>query len=131
MVYDWIWVLSLVENEKIRGIWVIIGSLEGTAQMIKERGLWSNRDKRIVGPIPGVEIGDVFFFRMELCVIGLHGQPQAGIDYLSAYQSLNGEPITMSVIVSGGYEDDEDTGREIIYSGHGVQDKNNWQCMKL
>ncbi|KAL3506254.1 hypothetical protein ACH5RR_031636 [Cinchona calisaya] len=94
----------------------------------KERGLWLNRDKRIVGPILGVETGDVFFFRMELCVMGLHGQPQAGIDYLSAYQSLNGEPITMSVIVSGGYEDDEDTGREIIYSGHG---KLEWGNLEL
>ncbi|KAL3506256.1 hypothetical protein ACH5RR_031638 [Cinchona calisaya] len=132
MVYDSIRVLSLIEDEKIR---VDLGHYRKSrgdlkaAQLMRERGLWLNRDKRIVGPIPGVEIGDVFFFRMELCVIGLHGQPQAGIDYLSAYQSSNGEPIATSVIVSGGYEDDEDTGEEIIYTGHGGQDKNNRQCM--
>ncbi|KAL3506253.1 hypothetical protein ACH5RR_031635 [Cinchona calisaya] len=132
MVYDSIRVLSIAEDEKIRAELGRYRKTRGdlkAAQLMRERGLWLNRDKRIVGPIPGVEIGDVFFFRMELCVIGLHGQPQAGIDYLSAYQSSNGEPIATSVVVSGGYEDDEDTGEEIIYTGHGGQDKNNRQCM--
>jgi euchromatic histone-lysine N-methyltransferase len=68
--------------------------------------LWLYRDKRIVGPIPGVYVGDVFLFRMELCVVGLHMQIQAGIDYLSKSMCSNGEPIATSVIVSGGYKDD-------------------------
>ncbi|KAL0376847.1 UNVERIFIED_CONTAM: Histone-lysine N-methyltransferase family member SUVH9 [Sesamum calycinum] len=94
---------------------------------MREHGLWLNRDKRVVGDIPGVSIGDVFFFRMELCVIGLHGQAQAGIDYVPSSQSSNGEPIATSIIVSGGYEDDEDAGDVIVYTGHGGQDKNNKQ----
>ncbi|KAM7256969.1 hypothetical protein ACFE04_012710 [Oxalis oulophora] len=93
------------------------------ANLMKRRALWLNRDKRIVGPIPGVEVGDIFFFRMELCVIGLHGHAQAGIDYLPGTQSTNGEPIATSIIVSGGYEDDEDKGEEITYTGQGGQDK--------
>jgi euchromatic histone-lysine N-methyltransferase len=43
---------------------------------------------------------------MELCVVGLHMQIQAGIDYLSKSMCSNGEPIATSVIVSGGYKDD-------------------------
>lgn len=93
------------------------------ASMMKERFLWLNRDKRIVGSIPGVQVGDIFFFRLELCVMGLHGQTQAGIDYLIGSRSSNGEPIATSVIVSGGYEDDDDQGDVIIYTGHGGQDK--------
>ncbi|KAL1204630.1 Histone-lysine N-methyltransferase family member SUVH9 [Cardamine amara subsp. amara] len=93
------------------------------ASMMKDRYLWLNRDKRIVGSIPGVNIGDIFFFRLELCVVGLHGQTQAGIDFLTGALSSNGEPIATSVIVSGGYEDDDDKGDEIIYTGHGGQDK--------
>nr|GME20190.1 histone-lysine N-methyltransferase family member SUVH9-like [Ipomoea batatas] len=96
---------------------------------MRERGLWLNRDKRIVGSIPGVYVGDLFFFRMELCVVGLHGQVQAGIDFVSASHSSNGEPIATSVIVSGGYEDDMDSGDVIIYTGHGGQDKNSRQCV--
>ncbi|XP_058182682.1 histone-lysine N-methyltransferase family member SUVH9-like [Rhododendron vialii] len=99
------------------------------ATVMRDRGLWLNRDKRIVGSIPGVYVGDLFFFRMELCVVGLHGQSQAGIDYVTASHSSNGEPIATSVIVSGGYEDDEDAGDVIIYTGHGGQDKtHSRQC---
>ncbi|CAH9118418.1 unnamed protein product [Cuscuta epithymum] len=131
MLYDSIRVLSLLEDErnlvgfpfrKTRG------DLKA-AQVLRERGLWLNRDKRIVGSIPGVYIGDVFFFRMELCVVGLHGQVQAGIDFLPANHSSNGEPIATSVIVSGGYEDDMDSGDVIIYTGQGGQDKHARQCV--
>lgn len=94
---------------------------------MRSHGLWLNRDKRVVGPIAGVYVGDMFLYRMELCVVGLHGQPQAGIDYLTASESSSGEPIATSIIVSGGYEDDEDSGEVLIYSGHGGQDKFNRQ----
>ncbi|XP_027345818.1 histone-lysine N-methyltransferase family member SUVH9-like [Abrus precatorius] len=100
------------------------GDLRAAARM-KERGLWLNRDKRIVGALPGVMVGDLFLFRIELCVVGLHGQIQAGIDYLPGSMSSNGEPIATSVIVSGGYEDDKDDGEVIHYTGHGGQDKNS------
>ncbi|XP_047951843.1 histone-lysine N-methyltransferase family member SUVH9-like [Salvia hispanica] len=106
-----------VNNRKPRG------DLKASALM-RQSGLWMNRDKRVVGDIPGISIGDVFFFRMEMCVVGLHGQPQAGIDYVPAAHSSNGEPIATSVIVSGGYEDDEDSGDVLVYTGHGGQDKN-------
>ncbi|XP_006293371.2 histone-lysine N-methyltransferase family member SUVH2 [Capsella rubella] len=98
------------------------------AGMMRARGLWLNYDKHIVGPVAGVEIGDVFFYRMELCVIGLHGQQQAGIDCLTAERSATREPIATSIIVSGGYEDDEDKGDELIYTGHGGQDRHQRQC---
>ncbi|GER48365.1 SU(VAR)3-9 homolog 9 [Striga asiatica] len=41
--------------------------------------------------------------------------------------SLNGESIATSIIVSGGYEDDEDAGDVIVYTGQGGQDKNGRQ----
>ncbi|XAR62705.1 Histone-lysine N-methyltransferase [Bertholletia excelsa] len=128
MVYD---SLRVFAEEKRRGLGLgrrARGDLRA-ASVMKDRGLWLNRDKRIVGSIPGVKIGDVFFFRMELCVVGLHGQCQAGIDYLPGSKSSNGEPIATSVIVSGGYEDDEDAGDIIIYTGHGGQDKYARQCV--
>nr|GEZ97571.1 histone-lysine N-methyltransferase family member SUVH9 [Tanacetum cinerariifolium] len=62
---------------------------------------------------------------MELCVLGIHGVPQAGIDFLPASMSPIKEPIATSVIVSGGYEDDEDSGEVIVYTGHGGHDKNS------
>ncbi|XP_010264831.1 PREDICTED: histone-lysine N-methyltransferase family member SUVH9-like [Nelumbo nucifera] len=99
------------------------------ASLMRDLGLWLNREKRFVGSIPGVNVGDVFFYRIELCILGLHGHIQAGIDYVPASQSSNREPIATSIIVSGGYEDDEDAGEEIIYTGHGGQDKFAKQCV--
>ncbi|GAB4843676.1 Histone-lysine N-methyltransferase member suvh2 [Ancistrocladus abbreviatus] len=130
MLYDSVRIFSVVEEEKRLGVGMgkrMRGDLRAAA-LLRDRGLWLNRDKRIVGSIPGVYIGDLFFFRMELCVVGLHGQCQAGIDYLPSSQSSNGEPIATSIIVSGGYEDDEDSGDVLIYTGHGGQDKFNRQC---
>ncbi|GLT76799.1 hypothetical protein SLA2020_484370 [Shorea laevis] len=133
MIYDSLRVFSMMEDEKRRLVDPglnrrLRGDLRA-ASVMRDRGLWLNRDKRIVGSIPGVYIGDLFFFRMELCVVGMHGQAQAGIDYVPASQSSNGEPIATSIIVSGGYEDDEDAGDVIIYTGHGGQDKFSKQCV--
>ncbi|KAL2506502.1 Histone-lysine N-methyltransferase family member SUVH9 [Abeliophyllum distichum] len=131
MLYESLRVFSIAEDEKHRDT---VPHQKRTradlkaATLMKQRGLWLNCDKRVVGNIPGVSVGDVFFFRMELCVVGLHGQAQAGIDFVTAGQSSNGEPIATSIIVSGGYEDDEDAGDMIIYTGHGGQDKHNRQA---
>lgn len=132
MVYDSLRICAVVEEEKRARMGMGSGRRARgdlrAASLLRERGMWLNRDKRIVGAIPGVDIGDLFFFRMELLVVGLHGQAQAGIDYVPASQSSNGEPIATSVIVSGGYEDDEDGGDVIIYTGQGGQDKFSRQC---
>lgn len=152
LIYDSLRVLTSVEEEKrvasvaaaavaaaaavttLEGCLPVDGStgklrrLRGdlrAASLMRERGLWLNRDKRIVGAIPGIMVGDLFLFRMELCVVGLHGQIQAGIDFLPASMSSTGEPIATSVIVSGGYEDDMDDGEVIVYTGHGGQEKNS------
>lgn len=95
------------------------------ATMMKEANLWLNRERRTIGFIPGIYIGDVFCYRMELCVLGLHGQVQAGIDFVTSSQSPNGEPIATSIIVSGGYEDDEDQGDVLVYTGHGGREGKN------
>ncbi|KAJ0617259.1 putative [histone H3]-lysine(4) N-trimethyltransferase chromatin remodeling SET family [Helianthus annuus] len=69
MIYDSLRVLVVAEDEKRRSFDFVKsprsrGDLKA-ASVMKERGLWLNRDKRIVGAIPGVNVGDVFFFRME------------------------------------------------------------------
>ncbi|MED6112928.1 Histone-lysine N-methyltransferase member suvh2 [Stylosanthes scabra] len=113
-----------VNNDEAEGKKRLRGDLIA-AQMMKKQHLWLNRDKRIVGAIPGIYVGDVFLFRMELCVLGLHGQIQAGIDYLAASMSPNNEPIATSVIISGGYEDDMDQGDVVVYTGQGGQATNS------
>ncbi|XP_071724323.1 histone-lysine N-methyltransferase, H3 lysine-9 specific SUVH1-like [Rutidosis leptorrhynchoides] len=75
--------------------------------------------KRRVGAVPGVEIGDIFFFRIEMCVVGLHAPSMSGIDYMSVRIGENEEPIAVSIVASGGYGDNDEDADVLIYSGHG------------
>ncbi|XP_077250897.1 histone-lysine N-methyltransferase family member SUVH2-like [Tasmannia lanceolata] len=122
MVYESLRICMI--QEEVRGVAKRMRADLKAAAAMMDRGMWLNRDKRIIGTIPGVYVGDMFFFRMEMCVIGLHGQVQAGIDYVSASRTSTKEPIATSIIVSGGYEDDEDSGDVIIYTGHGGRGRN-------
>lgn len=66
----------------------------------------------VFGPIAGIAPGHEFANRLELWNAGVHRQTQAGI---SARQGGGAE----SIVLSGGYEDDEDLGAVIIYTGRG------------
>jgi putative restriction endonuclease len=66
----------------------------------------------VFGPVPGIAPGHEFASRLELWSAGVHRQTQAGI---SARQGEGAE----SIVLSGGYEDDEDLGTVIIYTGRG------------
>src|SRR5579862_4204440 len=70
---------------------------------------------RQFGHIPGVTVGASFASRAEVAEAGVHPPTQAGI---SGSQNEGAE----SIVVSGGYEDDEDLGHLIIYTGHGGRD---------
>lgn len=83
------------------------------------KGLRTNNSKRI-GIVPGIDVGDIFFFRMELCLVGLHAPSMAGIDYMSVKVTMDEEPVAVSIVSSGGYDDaDGDDSNMLIYSGQG------------
>ena len=67
------------------------------------------------GHVEDVPIGSKFSSRMELSRAKVHRPSMAGICGSAA---LGAE----SIVVSGGYEDDDDKGDEIIYTGHGGND---------
>ena len=67
---------------------------------------------RIFGHIDDVPVGATFSDRRVLLEAGVHRQLQAGI----AGSAAEGAD---SVVVSGGYEDDQDFGDLIIYTGQG------------
>ncbi|MFE5793618.1 YDG/SRA domain-containing protein [Streptomyces sp. NPDC056503] len=64
------------------------------------------------GPVPCVPVGSRFANRDALAAANLHRPRQAGI-----WGKQNED--AKSIVVSGGYEDDEDLGTEIIYTGQG------------
>lgn len=67
---------------------------------------------REFGEIPGFPEGSQFEDRAALSKAGVHRPRQAGI---CGSKSEGAE----SIVLSGGYEDDEDHGDVIIYTGHG------------
>lgn len=96
--------------------------------ILMSKGFRTNMRKRI-GVVPGVEIGDIFFFRIEMCLLGLHSQSMAGIDYMNIRGGLEDEPVALSIVSAGGYDDDADDGDVIIYSGQGGTNRKDKQAV--
>ncbi|MFE1319686.1 YDG/SRA domain-containing protein [Kitasatospora phosalacinea] len=77
----------------------------------------------LFGLVPGVDVGRVFADRRQLYDAGVHRQLQAGICGTKQHGA-------QSIVVSGGYEDDEDHGDVIIYTGQGGRDPGTGQQVK-
>ncbi|WP_271765969.1 YDG/SRA domain-containing protein [Aquimarina algiphila] len=71
----------------------------------------------IFGEIEGIEEGQWFQGRKEMMPTSFHRSWGSGIDG-------NGGEGTAAIVLSGGYEDDEDHGDEIVYTGAGGNDQN-------
>jgi len=70
---------------------------------------------RIFGEIQSIPVGTTFQTRKEAAAAGVHKPLQAGI-------SGSKDDGADSIVISGGYEDDSDSGDVIIYTGEGGQD---------
>jgi putative restriction endonuclease len=68
-------------------------------------------DGTFLGEVPGIPEGRFFRDRQELHDLGLHRGLMRGI-----------APHGSSVVLSGGYPDDQDLGNEIVYTGEGGRD---------
>jgi putative restriction endonuclease len=71
--------------------------------------------ERQFGEIAGIREGDVFQSYKDMNRVKVHTPTNAGI---SGSQNEGAE----SIVISGGYEDDQDLGDVIIYTGSGGQD---------
>ncbi|GJN20593.1 hypothetical protein PR202_gb07987 [Eleusine coracana subsp. coracana] len=83
-----------------------------------------NKNKRI-GEVPGVEVGDMFYFRIEMCLVGLNNQSMAGIDYMSTKFGSEEDSVAISIVSAGVYDNTEDDPDELVYSGQGMSGKDD------
>ncbi|XP_023951353.2 E3 ubiquitin-protein ligase UHRF1 [Bicyclus anynana] len=67
------------------------------------------------GPIPGIEVGMSWLYRIQVSETGLHRPSVAGIHGRANVGAF-------SIVLSGGYEDDVDNGNEFTYTGSGGRD---------
>ncbi|KAK8994723.1 hypothetical protein V6N11_045796 [Hibiscus sabdariffa] len=57
---------------------------------------------------------------MELILVGVHSQSMAGIDFMPMKGSdIAGERVAISIVSSGGYEDDAEDPDVLVYTGQG------------
>ncbi|XP_054008845.1 E3 ubiquitin-protein ligase UHRF1-like [Hylaeus anthracinus] len=67
------------------------------------------------GPVPGVEVGMCWIYRVQVSEVGVHRPHIAGIHGRET-------DCAYSIVLSGGYEDDIDNGDEFMYTGSGGRD---------
>lgn len=72
------------------------------------------------GHVLGVSVGSTFNSYDEMNAVGVHRSNASGI-------SGREDEGADSIVISGGYEDDEDNGSEIIYTGQGGQNGSSKQ----
>ncbi|KAJ4875003.1 hypothetical protein Rs2_40021 [Raphanus sativus] len=100
------------------------------AGVLMSNGVRTNMKKR-VGTVPGIEVGDIFFSRIEMCLVGLHMQTMAGIDYITT-SKVGGadeeEPLATSIVSSGRYDGEAQDPESLIYSGQGGNADKNGQA---
>ena len=75
------------------------------------------RMARMFGDIAGQPEGSRYASRQDAHYAAVHRPLQAGISGAAAERAD-------SIVVSGGYEDDQDLGDTIVYTGHGGNDPN-------
>ncbi|XP_073000412.1 histone-lysine N-methyltransferase, H3 lysine-9 specific SUVH4 isoform X1 [Typha latifolia] len=81
-----------------------------------------------IGHLPGIDVGDQFFSRAEMVVLGMHSHWLNGIDYMGQEFKKMEEyknytfPLAICIVLSGMYEDDLDNSEDIIYTGQGGHD---------
>ncbi|KAK8698960.1 hypothetical protein V6N13_115060 [Hibiscus sabdariffa] len=86
--------------------------------LLKSLGKWLNTTKQI-GCVAGIEVGDEFHWRGELCIVGLHNDFQRGIGCIP---SLDGRIWATSIVDSGRYDSattNSASSDEITYCGEG------------
>ncbi|KAM7472589.1 hypothetical protein LguiA_010772 [Lonicera macranthoides] len=110
--------LGQVEDMKEAATGIIRRPDLKSGNILMSKSVRTNMTKRI-GRVPGVEVGDVFFFRFELLLVGLHSQSMAGIDYMIVKGGAKDEPLAVSIVSSGGYDDEAEDKDVLIYSGQG------------
>ncbi|GJN17392.1 hypothetical protein PR202_gb04454 [Eleusine coracana subsp. coracana] len=86
--------------------------------------LRANTGRRI-GFVPGVEVGDIFYFRMELCIVGLHAPSMGGIDYMTTKFGDEDDSVAICIVAAGGYDNNDDDTDVLVYSGSGGNGKNS------
>jgi len=94
------------------------------SRILKQRGKFIHDGKKIIGKVPGIEVGDKFHYWQELNVVGLHRQNLSGIDYVIK------DDIFVATSVVSCHFDDMDDRKVFVYTGEGGNVTNGNHALK-
>lgn len=86
--------------------------------LMRKAGYHVNKDKR-VGEVPGVKIGDIFYSRIEMLLVGLHSNINGGIEFMSGAFVNKEDKIATCIVSSEMYENGDDDPYTLVYNGQG------------
>ncbi|PWA78532.1 SRA-YDG, PUA-like domain protein [Artemisia annua] len=84
------------------------------AKLVQKKLKWMDSEK-ILGPVPGVQVGDTFKYRAQLRMIGLHCQLQNGIDFTM----IKGKNVALSIVDAHRYSNESGSSDTLTYCGQG------------
>ncbi|KAL6903405.1 hypothetical protein ACP4OV_004218 [Aristida adscensionis] len=83
-------------------------------KMFRERFPMECDDKKYVGSVPGINVGDIFHLRVELCVVGLHHPHRMSVDCL---KEDDGSTVAISIVSYVHSSDIKNNLDVLVYSG--------------
>ncbi|KAG8082866.1 hypothetical protein GUJ93_ZPchr0014g46808 [Zizania palustris] len=83
-------------------------------RIFRERFITESDDKKYIGSVPGIHVGDIFHLRVELCVVGLHRPHRVSVDHI---KQEDGTCIAVSVVSYAQSSDVKNNLDVLVYSG--------------
>ncbi|KFK29661.1 hypothetical protein AALP_AA7G162400 [Arabis alpina] len=83
----------------------------------KSLGLRTNSRKRI-GPVPGVDVGDIFYCRGEMYVVGLH-VATIDIEFMGIQENWVAKALAICIVSSGKNVDEARDPASLVFKGYG------------
>uniref|UniRef100_A0ACD5V659 Uncharacterized protein n=1 Tax=Avena sativa TaxID=4498 RepID=A0ACD5V659_AVESA len=83
-------------------------------KIFRDRFFTQCDDKKYAGNVPGIHAGDIFYARVELCVVGLHRPHRLGIDHI---KEEDGTCIAISIVAYAHFSDVKKNLDVLVYSG--------------
>uniref|UniRef100_A0A0D9W7S2 SET domain-containing protein n=1 Tax=Leersia perrieri TaxID=77586 RepID=A0A0D9W7S2_9ORYZ len=83
-------------------------------RIFREQFIKECDEKKYIGNVPGIQVGDIFHLRVELCVVGLHRPHRLGVDHI---KQEDGTSLAVSVVSYTEPSDVKNNLDVLVYSG--------------
>ncbi|KAL5215081.1 hypothetical protein ABZP36_004233 [Zizania latifolia] len=105
---------ELLDEEEQKSTEAVIRPDLQAYRIFRERFIMESDDKKCIGNVPGIHVGDIFHLRVELCVVGLHRPHRVGVDHI---KKEDGTSIAVSIVSYAQSSDVKSNLDVLVYSG--------------